>query len=80
MQKDKLGYAHSSDVSADDLYSRKSFLSGDDLVKSELINDELSDSTSYYYENVRDIDTLEVGNLLLRKRRSVENVAKIVAR
>ena len=56
-------------MSGDDLYRGKSSISDDDLVKSELINDELSDSMSFYYEKVRPIDTTDLGNLLLRKRR-----------
>ena len=54
-------------MSARDLY-RTSCLSDDDLVKSELINDELSGSMSFYCEKVSEIDDIDLGNPLLSKR------------
>ena len=64
LKNDKRTYAHSADVSEGDLYRRKSCAPDDDLVKSELINEELPDSMSLYYEKVRDIDNLDFGHLL----------------
>ena len=54
------------------MYGEKSFLSDDDLVESELISEEVSGSVAFDYEKVRDIDTLDCRDLLLRKRRSEE--------
>ena len=53
-----------------------SFLSDDDLEESELISEELYASISFYYENVRGVDTLSRGDLLLRKRRLEERQDK----
>ena len=51
----------------EDLYRSKSFLDGDHLEASGLINEDLPDSMSFDYEKVRGCDNLDWGSLLLRK-------------
>ena len=63
----KLVYAHSLDVSEEDLYRDKSSLSGDHLEASELINEELADSVSFHYGKVSGNGDLAWVGLLLRK-------------
>ena len=58
---DKLVYAHSMEVYGGDLYMNKSFLSGDHLESSELINEELRDPMSFYSEKVWGSDDLACG-------------------
>ena len=64
------------DTAEEDLYIGKSFLSPDDLVRSGLIIEELSDAMSFNYGKVIDSDTLAWGNLLLRTRRLGERQDK----
>ena len=76
---DNLAYAHSLEVSGGDLYRDKSFLSDDHLRASELINEESSDSMSFYYSKVRGSDNLDWGSLLFIQnpfgRKSEETVS-----
>ena len=56
--------------------SNKSFLSGD-VEASELINEELSVSMSFYYAKVRDSDDLDWGRLLVSKRLLEESESQL---
>ena len=75
MQTEKLIYAHSLDAYGADLHNKESLFSNDDFPMSSLINEDLSDSMSFYYGKFDGRDSLACGNLLLLRSRWGKNAA-----
>ena len=53
-----------------------SYPSNNDFARSVLINEEMSGNMTSYYERVRDIDLLAWGNLVLRRKRMLGEMAR----
>ena len=50
------------------MHNTEPAFSNDDFLRPSLINEELSESSTFYYRKVGDIDSIACGDLLLRNR------------